>query len=46
MRSSNLTLRAVGNSPNHHDIPVSRRNDRSDQLDWETLRDDLTNNPC
>ena len=41
MRSSNLTLRAVVNSPNQHVIPVSRRHDRSDPPEWETLRDDL-----
>jgi hypothetical protein len=41
MRSSNLTLGAVVNSPNQHVIPVSRRNDRRDRPEWETLRDDL-----
>ena len=41
MISSNLTVGAVVNAPNLHVIPVSRRHDRSDPPEWETLRDDL-----
>jgi hypothetical protein len=41
MRSSNLTVGAVLNSPNQHVIPVSWRHDRSDPPEWETLWDDL-----
>jgi hypothetical protein len=37
MRSSNMTLGAIANSPNQHVIPVSRRHDRWDQPEWETL---------
>ena len=41
MRPSNLTVGAVVNSPNQHVIPVTRRHDRTDHLEWETLWDDL-----
>jgi hypothetical protein len=37
MRSSNLTLGAVVNSPNQHVIPVSWRHNHWDQPEWETL---------
>jgi hypothetical protein len=41
MRSSNLTLGAVLNSPNQYVIPVFQRYYRWDQPEWETLWDDL-----
>src|SRR3954468_17306807 len=42
MRSSNLTLGAVLNSPNQYVIPVFQRYYRWDQPEWETLWDDLS----
>ncbi len=41
MKSSNLTLGAVLNSPNQYVIPVCQRHDRRDQPEWEKFRDDL-----
>ncbi len=41
MKSSNLTLGAVLNSPNQYVIPVFQRQDRWDQPEREALRDDL-----
>ncbi len=41
MKSSNLTLGAVLNSPNQYVIPVFQRYYRWDQPEWETLWDDL-----
>jgi prepilin-type processing-associated H-X9-DG protein len=41
MRSSNLTLGAVLNSPDQYVIPVFQRYYRWDQPEWETLWDDL-----
>ena len=42
MKSSNLTLGAVLNSPNQYVIPVFQRYYRWDQPEWEKLWDDLT----
>src|SRR3954454_442987 len=41
MRSSNLTLGAVLNSPNQYVIPVFQHHYRWDQPEWEKLWDDL-----
>src|SRR4051812_16833235 len=41
MKSSNLTLGAVLNSPNQYVIPVFQRYYRWDQPEWEKLWDDL-----
>ncbi len=41
MKSGNLTLGAVLNSPSPYVIPVSQRYYRWDQPEWETLWDDL-----
>src|SRR3954468_15477646 len=41
MRSSNLTLGAVLNSPNQYVIPVFQRYYRWDQPEWEKLWEDL-----
>ena len=41
MKSSNLTLGAVLNSPNQYVIPVFQRYYRWDQPEWDKLKDDL-----
>src|SRR3954454_3980434 len=42
MKSSNLTLGAILNSPNQYVIPVFQRYYRWDQPEWEKLWADLT----